>query len=240
MSAVPTELSYHRQSRRLEIAFERGERYVLSGRVPSGVFALGGSCAATGRGRKSCRPANSNVAILEIEPVGNYAVCLHFDDGHRTGIYSWDELRWLGENRDELWARYLERLKRIRSRTLSVHEEHERGGPRRDFRFRADPSLSEKRGRVQEVFDTVAGRYDLMNDLMSFGLHRVWKRIAVELARVRPGQRVLDLAAGSGDLAASARATDRCFRAGGGRRHQSPHAGSRGVCGWSIADVCRV
>ena len=69
-----------------------------------------------------------------------------------------------------------------------------------DFGFERLPR-SEKRGRVQEVFDTVAGRYDLMNDLMSFGLHRVWKRLAVELARVRPGQRVLDLAAGTGDMA---------------------------------------
>lgn len=82
---------------------------------------------------------------------------------------------------------------------MSVHEEMA-GGAEADFGFERIPR-SEKRGRVQEVFDTVAGRYDLMNDLMSFGLHRVWKRIAVELARVRPGQRVLDLAAGSGDLA---------------------------------------
>ena len=82
---------------------------------------------------------------------------------------------------------------------MSVHEEMA-GGPEADFGFERIPR-SEKRGRVQEVFDTVAGRYDLMNDLMSLGLHRVWKRTAVELARVRPGQRVLDLATGSGDLA---------------------------------------
>ena len=59
----------------------------------------------------------------------------------------------------------------------------------------------EKAGRVGKVFDSVASRYDLMNDLMSAGLHRVWKRFAVELARVREGERVLDLASGSGDLA---------------------------------------
>jgi demethylmenaquinone methyltransferase/2-methoxy-6-polyprenyl-1,4-benzoquinol methylase len=52
------------------------------------------------------------------------------------------------------------------------------------------------------VFDSVASRYDLMNDLMSFGVHRLWKRFAVELAGVRAGQRVLDLASGTGDLAA--------------------------------------
>ena len=54
---------------------------------------------------------------------------------------------------------------------------------------------------VRRVFDSVAERYDVMNDLMSLGLHRVWKAIAVAIARPRPGERVLDVAAGSGDLA---------------------------------------
>ncbi|MDX1653868.1 MAG: bifunctional demethylmenaquinone methyltransferase/2-methoxy-6-polyprenyl-1,4-benzoquinol methylase UbiE [Candidatus Competibacteraceae bacterium] len=60
--------------------------------------------------------------------------------------------------------------------------------------------LEEKVGRVARVFDSVASRYDLMNDLMSLGIHRLWKRFAIELARVRPGDRVLDLAGGTGDL----------------------------------------
>jgi demethylmenaquinone methyltransferase/2-methoxy-6-polyprenyl-1,4-benzoquinol methylase len=60
----------------------------------------------------------------------------------------------------------------------------------------------EKAGRVREVFDSVANKYDLMNDLMSFGIHRLWKRQTVELSGVRRGQRVLDLAAGTGDLSA--------------------------------------
>jgi len=62
---------------------------------------------------------------------------------------------------------------------------------------------SEKAGRVAEVFDRVADRYDLMNDLMSLGLHRAWKAFAVDIARPRPGERVLDIATGSGDLAAA-------------------------------------
>ncbi|MGV6826880.1 MAG: bifunctional demethylmenaquinone methyltransferase/2-methoxy-6-polyprenyl-1,4-benzoquinol methylase UbiE [bacterium] len=62
-------------------------------------------------------------------------------------------------------------------------------------------SVEEKAGRVREVFDSVAGKYDLMNDLMSLGSHRLWKRLAVELAGIRPGQKVLDLASGTGDLA---------------------------------------
>lgn len=61
--------------------------------------------------------------------------------------------------------------------------------------------LAEKRRKVGEVFDSVADKYDLMNDLMSVGLHRAWKRFAVEISGVRPGQRVLDLACGTGDIA---------------------------------------
>jgi demethylmenaquinone methyltransferase / 2-methoxy-6-polyprenyl-1,4-benzoquinol methylase len=56
---------------------------------------------------------------------------------------------------------------------------------------------------VRRVFDSVAERYDVMNDLMSLGLHRAWKAFAVSVARPRPGERVLDVAAGSGDLAAA-------------------------------------
>ena len=59
----------------------------------------------------------------------------------------------------------------------------------------------EKARRVRGVFDSVAGKYDLMNDLMSGGLHRLWKRYAVNAAGVRPGMHVLDLAGGTGDLA---------------------------------------
>jgi demethylmenaquinone methyltransferase/2-methoxy-6-polyprenyl-1,4-benzoquinol methylase len=59
----------------------------------------------------------------------------------------------------------------------------------------------EKGRRVAQVFDSVAGNYDLMNDAMSFGIHRLWKRFAVEQTGARPGQRILDLAGGTGDLA---------------------------------------
>jgi demethylmenaquinone methyltransferase/2-methoxy-6-polyprenyl-1,4-benzoquinol methylase len=69
-----------------------------------------------------------------------------------------------------------------------------------DFGYRR-VAEEEKSGRVREVFDKVAERYDLMNDLMSLGLHRAWKAFAVSVARPRPGERVLDVATGSGDLA---------------------------------------
>ena len=62
-------------------------------------------------------------------------------------------------------------------------------------------SPEEKTRRVRGVFDSVAGKYDVMNDVMSMGLHRLWKRFAVDRAGPRAGQRVLDLAGGTGDLA---------------------------------------
>jgi demethylmenaquinone methyltransferase / 2-methoxy-6-polyprenyl-1,4-benzoquinol methylase len=65
----------------------------------------------------------------------------------------------------------------------------------------ADVGLDEKARRVRGVFDSVVDRYDLMNDLMSAGLHRWWKRFAVNAVRAREGMRVLDLAGGTGDLA---------------------------------------
>ncbi|MBI3774146.1 MAG: bifunctional demethylmenaquinone methyltransferase/2-methoxy-6-polyprenyl-1,4-benzoquinol methylase UbiE [Gammaproteobacteria bacterium] len=69
------------------------------------------------------------------------------------------------------------------------------------FGFQQVP-LADKARKVAEVFHSVANKYDLMNDLMSLGLHRIWKRIAVEMTGLRTGQRVLDLAGGTGDLAA--------------------------------------
>ncbi len=70
-----------------------------------------------------------------------------------------------------------------------------------DFGFER-VKTAEKAGRVREVFDSVATQYDLMNDLMSGGLHRLWKRFTIELSAVRSGQTVLDIAGGTGDLAA--------------------------------------
>ena len=70
-----------------------------------------------------------------------------------------------------------------------------------DFGFQR-VSRADKARRVRGVFDSVAGNYDLMNDLMSAGTHRLWKRFTLSLANLRPGQRALDVAGGTGDLAA--------------------------------------
>ncbi len=65
-----------------------------------------------------------------------------------------------------------------------------------------DVATEEKTGLVHDVFESVAGKYDLMNDLMSLGVHRLWKRHFIAISNVHPGQRVLDLAGGTGDIAA--------------------------------------
>jgi len=73
-------------------------------------------------------------------------------------------------------------------------------GPTVDFGFETIPK-SEKAKRVRSVFASVAGKYDLMNDLMSFGIHRLWKHFTLSLTGLRPGQQALDVAGGTGDLA---------------------------------------
>ena len=60
----------------------------------------------------------------------------------------------------------------------------------------------QKAGMVAGVFHSVAAKYDVMNDLMSAGIHRIWKRFTIEISGVRPGHQVLDIAGGTGDLAA--------------------------------------
>jgi len=70
-----------------------------------------------------------------------------------------------------------------------------------DFGYQQIP-VADKENKVAEVFHSVASKYDLMNDIMSMGIHRLWKRFTVELSGVRKGQKVLDIAGGTGDLTA--------------------------------------
>ena len=81
-----------------------------------------------------------------------------------------------------------------------ANEDREKAEQLTDFGFEQLP-WSEKKARVGQVFDSVASRYDLMNDVMSLGLHRVWERFTLAKTGLRAGQSALDVAAGSGDLA---------------------------------------
>ncbi len=105
----PTELRLHKDRRTLSIAFDNGQRFDLSAeylRVRSPSAEVQGHSPDE---RKTVA-GKKNVAILEVQPVGNYAVRLVFDDLHSTGIYSWDYLAELGRNREANWQDYLDEL----------------------------------------------------------------------------------------------------------------------------------
>ncbi len=107
--AWPEELRLHKDRRTLTVSFEGGERYDLAAeylRVKSPSAEVQGHSAEE---RKTV-PGKRNVAILEVLPVGNYAVRLVFDDMHSTGIYSWDTLRDFGRSHDRYWQDYLDEL----------------------------------------------------------------------------------------------------------------------------------
>jgi DUF971 family protein len=106
----PTELRLHKDRRTLTVSFDDGERYDLPAeylRVRSPSAEVQGHSPE----QRQTVPGKINVMILEVLPVGNYAVRLTFDDMHSTGIYSWVYLRELGANRDKYWQEYLDELK---------------------------------------------------------------------------------------------------------------------------------
>ena len=107
---VPTELNLHRQSRVLEITFDDGAHFNLPCEYLR-VFSPSAEVQGHGPGQRVLQIGKEGVNIDRIEPVGNYAVCLHFDDEHNTGIYSWETLYNLGVNHEANWRQYLEELR---------------------------------------------------------------------------------------------------------------------------------
>ncbi|MEW7978430.1 MAG: DUF971 domain-containing protein [gamma proteobacterium symbiont of Phacoides pectinatus] len=106
---VPTELNLHRHSKVLEVSFDDGASFNLSCEYLR-VFSPSAEVQGHGPGQEALQIGKEDVNIDQITPVGNYAVCLHFDDGHNTGIYSWDTLYDLGANQERNWRDYLARL----------------------------------------------------------------------------------------------------------------------------------
>lgn len=105
------EIKLSNAGRQLLVTFDNGERHELSAeylRVESPSAEVQGH----GADQKICVGGKQSVSIIKIEPVGNYAVRLTFDDMHSTGIYSWGYLARLGRDRDTIWATYVERLER--------------------------------------------------------------------------------------------------------------------------------
>ncbi len=107
--AWPSELRLHKDRKMLTVTFGDAERFDLSAeylRVKSPSAEVQGHSAEE---RKTV-PGKRDVGIIEVLPVGNYAVRLVFDDLHSTGIFGWDYLRDLGRNRDKYWQDYLDEL----------------------------------------------------------------------------------------------------------------------------------
>jgi DUF971 family protein len=111
-SAPPTAIKLRRSSRLLELAYADGRRYSLPCEYLR-VFSPSAELQGHGLAEPMLVGGKREVNIAAIEPVGQYAVRLRFDDGHDTGLYSWDVLQRLSEDQEKNWARYLERLTQI-------------------------------------------------------------------------------------------------------------------------------
>ncbi len=106
---VPTEIKLHQKSRILEVAFANGRHFELSYELLR-VYSPSAEVRGHGPGQETLQAGKRDVEIAQFEPVGAYAVKPTFSDGHDSGLYSWDYLYWLGENREQLWQDYLDRL----------------------------------------------------------------------------------------------------------------------------------
>jgi DUF971 family protein len=104
----PTEIKLRTRSRILDVRFDDGSHFELPFEYLR-VFSPSAEVTGHGAGEGVLQTGKEDVGISAIEPVGNYALRLNFDDGHNTGLYSWSLLHELGLGRDAKWARYLER-----------------------------------------------------------------------------------------------------------------------------------
>jgi len=105
----PIEIKVDKDRRLLKVSFDDGARFELSAEL---LRVLSPSAEVQGHSpeQRVTVPGKKAVAIARLEPVGNYAVRIAFDDGHDTGLYTWDYLRELGEHRDARWQGYLNDL----------------------------------------------------------------------------------------------------------------------------------
>ncbi|WP_296802767.1 DUF971 domain-containing protein [Thiolapillus sp.] len=109
---TPTELNLHRVSRVLEVSFDDGSNFKLPAEYLR-AFSPSAEVMGHGPGQRKVPTGIEKVNIDQIEPVGNYAIVLHFDDEHNTGIYSWETLYNLRKNYDRYWQQYLDELKEV-------------------------------------------------------------------------------------------------------------------------------
>jgi DUF971 family protein len=108
-SRHPVEIRLKRNEKALEIDFDDGRSF----RLPAELLRVESPSAEVqghGQDTKTIVAGRRHVGIMELEPVGNYAIRIKFDDLHDTGLYSWDWLYGLGANQDEIWREYLDAL----------------------------------------------------------------------------------------------------------------------------------
>ena len=105
----PTAITLHQKSRVLEIAFDDGRTFRLPCELLR-VYSPSAEVRGHGPGQETLQTGKREVGITALQPVGNYALQPTFDDGHDTGLFSWDYLHFLGSQQAELWADYERRL----------------------------------------------------------------------------------------------------------------------------------
>lgn len=106
---TPTEIRLRKTSRLLAVAFEDGASFELPFEYLR-VYSPSADVKGHGPGQERLQVGKEDVAVSRIEPIGHYAVRLVFDDGHDSGLYTWAYLRELGDQREENWQSYLDRL----------------------------------------------------------------------------------------------------------------------------------
>jgi DUF971 family protein len=109
---APTGITVKKKTRVVEVAWEDGTQYSLPFEYLR-VYSPSAEVRGHGGGEGKLELAKEAVQITQVEQVGVYAVRLHFDDGHNTGLFTWAYLRELGEQYDRKWARYLERCEKL-------------------------------------------------------------------------------------------------------------------------------
>lgn len=107
--ATPTDIILHQQSKLLEIAFDDGARYSLPFEFLR-VYSPSAEVRGHGPGQEELQVGKQNVILREVQPVGSYALKLVFDDGHDSGLYTWEYLHQLGKHQGALWQEYLHKL----------------------------------------------------------------------------------------------------------------------------------
>lgn len=106
-ASIPEDINLNRQERTLELVYTNGERYILSCEF---LRVHSPSAEVRGHGNEVLQTGKKLVNINALEQVGNYAIKITFDDGHDTGLFSWDYLLELGRHQDTMWQIYLDKL----------------------------------------------------------------------------------------------------------------------------------